>query len=155
MKVVKRHLVPAKEVEEVTYQCDVPGCDFEAPGEGDIKRHFGKEHTVRAKRTILEDGLDPIISRSIELFWFEFEDHAQAWLDTHSDFYEIRRVGWDGPGWYRTTFDTEPCPKGCCRDQVIELEIIGDLVTDKRSSARRLLERADEIEKAVKALGDP
>jgi len=155
VKVVKRRTVPAEEVEEITYQCDVPGCDFEVYDEDDLKDHFGKQHTVRAKQVILEDDLDPLISRKITLYWFEFEDHAQAWLDTQSEFYEVRQVQWTGPGWYRTTYDTQPCPKGCCRDHVIKLEDIESLISDNRASARRLLERADEIEKAVKVLEEP
>lgn len=156
MKVVKKMLVPAEEVDVITYQCDVPGCKYETDDEDSLQDHFGKEHTVRAKKVILEDGLDPMISRSITLFWFEFEDHAQKWLDTtKNDWCEIRRVRWSGPGWYYESYDTQPCPKGCCQDQVVELESIEGLISDKRGEARRLLERADEIEKAIKVLEKP
>lgn len=156
MKVVRRHMVPAEEVETVVWQCDVPGCDFEADDEGDLKSHFGKEHTVRATATILEDDR-PLFSNKIELYWFEFEDHARKWLEavTNEDYCKARYVSWSGPGWYFREYEEEPCQKGCCTHTVVDLENIEDLIHSHRNSAKNHLERADDIEKAVAALEKP
>jgi hypothetical protein len=145
VRVVRKKMIPAEEVEEVTYQCDVPDCDFEAYDEDDLKTHFGRKHTVRASATILDD---------LEVYWFEFEDQAKAWLGT-AEYLDVGSVYWDGPGWYFVANNERPCHRGCCTSQDSDLESVASLVSDKRSAAGRMLREADDIEKAVKALEKP
>jgi hypothetical protein len=35
-------------------------------------------------------------------------------------FYRVQIINWDGPGWYYIFKYDQPCPRGCCRDNVFE-----------------------------------
>lgn len=157
MKITRKHTVPAEVVEEVVWQCDVPGCDFESQDEEGLGKHFGQKHTIRAEAVILDDGRGDILNSKIQLRWFEFEDHAQKWLESRGDgdYFTARQVFWCGPGWYYESYDDEPCAKGCCSNPVVDLENIEGLICHHRDLARKSLEKADAIEAAVKALGEP
>jgi len=35
-------------------------------------------------------------------------------------FFRVQKINWDGPGWYYIFKYDQPCPRGCCRDNVFE-----------------------------------
>jgi len=38
----------------------------------------------------------------------------------------VRKIYWKQPGWYFLTEYSQPCPRGCCRDDVMEYVHIDD-----------------------------
>lgn len=35
-------------------------------------------------------------------------------------FYRVQIINWDGPGWYYIFKYSQPCPRGCCCENVFE-----------------------------------
>ncbi len=143
MKTVKKVLVPAEEVEVVSFQCDIPGCDYETQDEDDLHEHHGKQHA--AKKTQEVEGMT--------FHWFDHEDDAKAWLQVQEGGHDTTDlVHWSGPGWYHPESYESPCPKGCCTRWVLRLKPIYWVISDKNDSIRHHQRRVASLEADVKAL---
>ncbi len=54
--------------------------------------------------------------------------------------FRVQILNWDGEGWYyKSTYD-KPCPRGCCRDSVVELTKANKRVKELQEQMRELAE---------------
>jgi hypothetical protein len=67
---------------------------------------------------------------------FESEDQLKV-AATEPYFCRVQIIKWDGPGWYYIFRYSQPCPRGCCRDDVFEAisaskwaEMLADKIKD-------------------------
>ncbi len=142
MRTVKKVLVPAEEVEVVTFQCDAPGCDYETQDEDDLRDHCGKQHAVKKTQEV----------EGHTFHWFDHEDDAKAWLQVQEGGHDTTDLHWSGPGWYRPGSSESPCPRGCCTRWVLNLKPVYWVISDLKDNIRHHQRRAASLEEEVKAL---
>lgn len=134
--------VPAEDVTVTTFGCDA--CDFTADDKDAVTEHHAKEHACKAEMQ----------AAGRSLYRFDTEADADAWLDVkHSDWYQVREVDWDGPGWYATETWTQPCPRGCCRDSCVRLFSATQWVTEKVDKARDIMRDVADVRRALREAG--
>jgi len=83
-------IIPAREVTETSFQCDV--CAFTSKDAREVTKHHAREHSSKAHRNIA----------GTEFHWFETAEdyrafHCDQGLATD---YEYTLYRFTGPGWY-------------------------------------------------------
>jgi len=138
--ITKTEVVPAEEVTITTFGCDF--CEFVADDEDDVKKHHAKEHAC--KRTMSVEGVD--------LYWFDSEEDAKAWLECDEYGADMHSVNWSGAGWYHTSWSTEPCGRGCCSRSRRTLSPVGWYLSELEEDAKQAERRADANRRLAQAI---
>ena len=66
-------------------------------------------------------------------------------------FFRVQIINWDGPGWYYIFKYDQPCPRGCCRDNVFEAKSAKAWAIEIAEQMKQLayqLKEARELEKS-------
>jgi len=61
-----------------------------------------------------------------------------------SDF-RVVKVKWDGPGWYFIYHYSQPCPRGCCHDEVFEAISASDRAYELQQKIKNLAQELRSI----------
>lgn len=139
MKIEKENQTITSIVQKSTYICEYPGCDYKTTDKEAADNHHGAKHAVKDTKQIFD----------YTFHLFETEDDARQWMDA-ADGSRIQRVRWSGPGWYRVSHYTQPCPRSCCTDDVVELTSYPECVKDWQSDLCGIMYT---LEEAAEKLG--
>lgn len=72
-------------------------------------------------------------------FWKEFKSEAD--LDKWAYGARIKRISsWKGPGWYNCSQYTQRCSRGCCDDNVVQIDTPQERIDDIKELMRELAE---------------
>jgi hypothetical protein len=75
-------------------------------------------------------------------------DGTWSYLNSEKDVKErcrVNKINWAGPGWYYTATYSQRCPRGCCYDDVLDIEPASERVAELEEAIREL---NDELETA-------
>lgn len=128
----------------VTFTCDVPGCSFSVAN----NREAAEEHHARNHACAEERVID-----DIQLRRFVTMEDAEAYARCQR-FYDEFEVTWEGPGWYVQGVSSQPCGKGCCYRDRLDLAPVSHEIASLRESARLKLRQARslrDLERKLKA----
>lgn len=67
--------------------------------------------------------------------------------------FRVVKVDWDGPGWYFIYHYSQPCPRGCCFDQVFEAQSASDRANEIQSKMRELASNLKEAKELASQTG--
>ena len=72
-------------------------------------------------------------------------------LQEKAEDFRVVKINWDGPGWYFIYHYSQPCPRGCCHDEVFEAQSAADRAYDIQSKMKDLADDLKEARKLAKS----
>jgi len=70
------------------------------------------------------------------------------------DNFRVVKIKWDGPGWYFIYHYSQPCPRGCCHDEVFEAQSASDRTCEIQSKMKDLASHLKEAKELVSCVPD-
>lgn len=130
--------IPAKEAQvvvEETIKCSDCGETFYDMEDAQI--HYGETHAVKAKVRLDLYTNGGIYGRDV-VYLMTQEDYTayHASYRTYGDRQGAPR--WNGPGWYVAYVIDRPCGRGCCSDEVVHLDPLGEIIEATNARIRAL-----------------
>jgi hypothetical protein len=97
---------PEYEVEDKTFACDVPGCDYTNDDGQYAHFHYGEKHALAETKEI----------RGETFYRFASDADMHEWWDAYDrdEGYKEQKPRGSGPGWYTIRGETRPCGRSCC-----------------------------------------
>jgi hypothetical protein len=101
-KIVKKKIIPSREIEVVKFICEEPGCNFETQTEEPMERHHNLNHTFKGCIYITLHN-----ERNVTFRYFETENNYNLFARTEYVRYKAKFLG---PGWYGLYKDDDIYP---------------------------------------------
>lgn len=132
-------VVPASTYTHTFLGCD--HCDFETEDEVELKRHAATHAPAETKDIY-----------GTKFYRFETEGNLKAFSEgANRGFRGDPTYGaWKGPGWYRETYESAPCGRGCCTREHYQLTHVQEFIRTELEAAR---EKFRDVRHLRKQLG--